>query len=236
MRSFRCRRAFTFIEILIVLVILAIVAALLLPIVARSREEPRERTCRSNLRYIGLACLQYAEDHGDAMPFVNDGQPWMSELGKYVKSPDVFRCPDDGLAALNLPGPQYSSYGVNAAGWAEPLGSSRVGPFSDARGRVRVIRLSEIIHPPTTFLAGDSLGPNNYAGYYRTAKMSDIGPVQVDSAGDDLGIWTARHTDRISLLWCDGHVQAVSMGLLASPGEGRGRGYYQFFTIGADPN
>ena len=232
----RSKQAFTLIEILVALVILAILAALLVPIMARSREVPRERNCRGNLRYIGLACLQYAEDHGDAMPFVENGKPWMTELGKYVKSPDIFRCPDDEAADHVPSGAVYSSYGVNAAGWGEPLGSPFAGPLSETRGRLRVIRLAEINHPATTFLAGDSLGPNNFAGYYRTAKRSEIGLIHPDTSGDKFGIWTARHSDSISLLWCDGHVQTTSLGLLATAGEGRGRDYYQFFTIGADPN
>jgi len=58
------KRAFTLIELLVVMVIIALLVGLLLPALARAKEEARKTQCRSNLRQIGLATMMYASDNG----------------------------------------------------------------------------------------------------------------------------------------------------------------------------
>jgi len=57
------RRAFTLIEILIVIAIIAILAAILFPVFASAREKARSATCTSNLRQIGIALAMYRNDY-----------------------------------------------------------------------------------------------------------------------------------------------------------------------------
>jgi prepilin-type N-terminal cleavage/methylation domain-containing protein len=65
--SFRSRRGFTLIELLVVIAIIAILAALLLPSLAQSREVARRAACLSNLRQWGLAHSLYANDNRDVL-------------------------------------------------------------------------------------------------------------------------------------------------------------------------
>jgi len=62
------KKGFTLIELLVVMVIIALLVGLLLPALARAKEEARKTQCRSNLRQIGLAMTMYSNDNGGYAP------------------------------------------------------------------------------------------------------------------------------------------------------------------------
>jgi prepilin-type N-terminal cleavage/methylation domain-containing protein len=92
---------FTLVEILIVLVVILILAALLFPTFNRVREGARRSSCTSNLKQLGLAFLQYSQDHNNRLPVGKTPPPneigngWAGAIFPYVKAPQLFRCPSD---------------------------------------------------------------------------------------------------------------------------------------------
>ncbi len=112
------RHAFTLIELLAVIAILGLLAAVLFPVFAGVRERGRQTACLSNLRQLHLAVTMYASDHDSLLPpygtdfgsGFGSTHPRMEErnvdhaaeltavLNPYIKEPALWFCPSDGFA------------------------------------------------------------------------------------------------------------------------------------------
>jgi prepilin-type N-terminal cleavage/methylation domain-containing protein len=64
------RRGFTLIEFLVVIAIIAILAAILFPVFARTPAKARQTSCLSNQKQLSLALLMYADDWDETLPLL----------------------------------------------------------------------------------------------------------------------------------------------------------------------
>src|SRR3954467_7175409 len=66
-------RAFTLVELLVVIGIIALLIAILLPTLSRARESARRTQCLANIAELGRAVLLYAHDNKDHLPDAGSG-------------------------------------------------------------------------------------------------------------------------------------------------------------------
>lgn len=76
MKRTRTQFGFTLIELLVVITIISILAAMLLPALARAREAANKVSCSNNLRQMGLVFLMYANENKDSLPPGNPNAFW----------------------------------------------------------------------------------------------------------------------------------------------------------------
>lgn len=133
-------RGFTLIELLVVIAILAILAALLLPTLGKSKAKAEGLTCANNLKQLSLAWQLYADDNESLLvnnhgvpetlarrqTWANSVQDWVegddntnriyltdSKLGPYAnRAAGIYKCPSDREPALN--GPRLRTMAMNA--------------------------------------------------------------------------------------------------------------------------
>ncbi len=121
------RAGFTMIELLTVIAIIAILAAIIFPVFAQVRARTREASCRNNMTQISNAINQYHEQWGVYPDFI---EPVRADFGlglqdisrlypQYLKSLDVFHCPNSDIVPDS---PNVTAAGQAIRRWPDPNG------------------------------------------------------------------------------------------------------------------
>jgi prepilin-type N-terminal cleavage/methylation domain-containing protein/prepilin-type processing-associated H-X9-DG protein len=166
MRPNRLTPGFTLIELLVVIAIIAVLAAILLPVLARSREAAQRATCTSNLKQIGLGFRMYQLENKGYYPAAEDpvadgvwlwmGRGWRTMLEEYVPRGDdygVFWCPSDPRSEDRFDG---TSYAYSMAFYHSPEQINAMGDVTrNYRDPVPPVPQREATHPSKKILVGE---------------------------------------------------------------------------------
>ncbi|NUP98382.1 MAG: DUF1559 domain-containing protein [Armatimonadetes bacterium] len=203
------RRAFTLIELLVVIAIIAILAAILFPVFAKAREKARQSSCGSNLKQLGVGCLQYAQDYDERMPpryyryvpTVAGGPNWCQDLVQpYIKNAQVIMCPS--TKAL--------SYGYHQG--------------KDANNGLNLRALAQVGSPAETVMIAECKRANNTSGgtsydlsvWQPSGFPSNAMPAAPFDDEDEMplasdAVYNPRprglHNGGAQIAWVDGHVK-----------------------------
>ncbi len=223
-------KAFTLVELLVVITIIAMLISMLLPALSQARDAAKGLKCLSNMHQLGLTMAMYQSDFDGAFPaslfYVTNDNPqevWDRKLAPYLDiNPDatpapcaqVLQCPSDFRLSMQ--------YGSQARSYAMPGCISGINRDDDGvcatgltnwsptpLGRT-VIKIGDVTKPAATVALTENwqVGPNPWDWNTQWEPWYDwfagwLGPAGIPTLAD--GKFYHAGGTKISVLWCDLH-------------------------------
>ena len=211
---------FTLVELLVVIAVIAILAAILLPVLSRAQLRAQRIQCLSNVRQLAVAAQVYTGDNSDFYPIAqyyddvnNISYCWdftMYESNSRVvpgllwqgqTNPQIQQCPSFNGSA-NWDGDPYTGYNYNTSYIGHGQGEATEQPAKASAAR----------HPATTVVFGDGQWASG-ADKFMRAPWPDVNNGGDNSNMNNLrssGTQGFRHSGLSNAAFCDGHAESLS--------------------------